>query len=67
MEVLPDSSLPDDLANRGYDVQPAVPAEGERIIPAWAVETILIEGSTVGAIRTSHASIARVWRYVFQL
>jgi hypothetical protein len=64
MEVLPGSTLHDDLAKRGYDVGPADPPEGQRIVPDGHVESILIEDGT-GVIRTAHAGICKVLRYCF--
>jgi hypothetical protein len=67
MEVLPDSSLPADLRKRGYDVRPADPAEGQRIVSAAHVEDVLTEGSTRTTIRTVREGIVRVARYCFPL
>jgi hypothetical protein len=67
IECLPDSVVPKDLHSRGYDVRPADPPEGQRIVPAMRTEHVSIEGSTVGAIRTSHPGIVKVLRYCFQL
>ena len=56
--------MPADVAKRGYDVRPADPPEGQRIVPAGHIENVLIEGRT-GVIRTAHAGICKVLRYCF--
>jgi hypothetical protein len=66
METLPDSSLPSLLHERGYDVQPADPATGERIVANDTIEDVTTE-STRPAFRTTHAGIRRVLRYCFSL
>jgi hypothetical protein len=65
LETLPGSSLPAELEKLGYEVEPD--GEGQRIIPAAKVETVLIEGSTKSTIRTLREGIVRVLRYQFGL
>src|SRR5262245_35630441 len=67
MECRAESDLPTDLAKRGYDVRPADPPEGQRIVAAARVEDVVTEGSTRTAIRTLREGIVRVLRYTFQL
>jgi len=74
VECLPDSTLPDELRARGYDVQPD--GEGQRIIPGSIIEQFSlngdgelvpwIEGKPVAEMRT-HAGICRVKRYGFSI
>jgi hypothetical protein len=61
------SSLPKDLHERGYDVRPADPPQGQRIVPAARVEEVLTEGSTRTTIRTLREGIVRVQRFEFLL
>jgi hypothetical protein len=77
-EVLPNSPIPLALTELGYDVRPADPAEGQRILAAPIVERVTLTSSgafepltpdstkAVAEIRT-HAGIARVMRYAFNL
>jgi hypothetical protein len=65
LEVLPDSSLPRELSKLGYDVRPASPPEGQRIVANARTEEIITEGSTRPVFRTSHAGICKVLRYCF--
>jgi hypothetical protein len=67
MEVLENSELPADLIRRGYELEPADPPSGERILPTARTEHILIENSTKSTIVVTHAGVVRVLRYVFQL
>lgn len=76
--VAPNSTLPDDLIAIGYNVVPADPPEGQRILAnaitqkltlsSCGVFEALTEGSTkpVAEIR-SHAGIVPVWRFAFTL
>jgi hypothetical protein len=66
IETLPGSTLPDELRAAGHDVQPADPAEGQRILPTAITEMVVTEGSTV-PIRMTHAGIVRVERYGFMM
>jgi hypothetical protein len=63
-ECLPTSSLPEQLIDANYLVEPA--GEGQRILPAAIVETITVEGSTVPRT-VRHAGIAKVLRFSFDL
>jgi hypothetical protein len=67
MECLPDSDVPQDLARRGYDLRPADPPEGQRIVANARSEDVLIEGSTRATIRTMREGIVKVLRYTFPL
>jgi hypothetical protein len=75
-EVLPGSPLPDDLRARGYTVH--ADGEGERILHSSVVEwftrtssgafELMTEGSTKPpASRVTHAGIARVERFFFDM
>ena len=78
LETLPDSTLPAELISLGYDVVPADPPEGQRILAGSIVErfgktssgayALLSPESTeaIAEIRT-HAGIVRVLRYTFSL
>jgi hypothetical protein len=59
------TDLPTELAQRGYELE-AGPS-GERILPAGRLENVTIEGSSRSTIRTAHAGIVKVMRYVFPL
>jgi len=76
MECLEGSSLPDDLRDAGYDLEPA--GEGERILPTAIVERftqsadgtlgILTAGSTqVVTTVVHHAGIVPVLRFTFTM
>jgi hypothetical protein len=77
-EVLEKSAIPLALTQHGYDVRPADPPEGQRLLAAPIVEKLtltssgafepLTDGSTkaVVEIRT-HAGIVRVMRYSFTI
>lgn len=64
IECLPGSELPDELRERGYELEES--GEGQRILPAGIVETFITEGSTVPRTVT-HAGIVRVLRFGFSL
>ena len=76
--TLPRSALPDELRAAGYDLRPADPPEGRRILANAITQTLTLtscgvfeemtEGSTkpVAEIRT-HAGIVCVLRYAFAL
>jgi len=59
-ETLPGSTLPAELRAMGYEVEPE--GEGQRILPAAIVETVITECSTV-PIMVRHAGIGKVKRY----
>jgi hypothetical protein len=65
LEVLPGSSLPDELRGKGYTVEEN--GEGTRLIPHAIVEAVVTEGSTRPAYRTTHAGIVAVDRFTFTL
>ena len=78
MECLHGSPLPEELRQQGYDIVPADPPEGERIIAGQIVERLTLtscgifepmtEGSTKPIAETrTHAGIARVARFRFTL
>jgi hypothetical protein len=64
MQCLLDSTLPDELRARGYDL--VEDGETERILPHSITEMVITEGSTV-PIRVTHAGIVKVRRYDFDL
>jgi len=77
-ECVPGSTLPDALTRAGYDVGPADPPEGERILPTAIIEhftrngagdlVALSAGSTLPVAETRrHAGIVKVMRYAFSL
>src|ERR1700753_158988 len=43
-ECVPGSTLPDALTRAGYDVSPADPPQGERILPTAITEMVITEG-----------------------
>jgi len=74
-EVLPHSPIPAKLIELGYDVRPADPPEGQRILGAAITERLALSSSgayeplaeateAVAEIRT-HAGIVRVTRFSF--
>jgi hypothetical protein len=77
-ETLPNSPIPQQLVELGYDVRPADPPEGQRILADAIVQKLTLtssgefeemtEGSTkpVAEVR-HHVGIARVLRYSFAL
>ena len=77
-EALPESSLAAELEAAGYDVMPADPCEGQRILPNAIVEQFtsradgelepLTEGSTRPVAETRrHAGIVRVSRFTLSI
>jgi len=64
-ECLPGSTLPAEIAKAGYRLEPASPAEGQRIVANAMVEDVLTEGSTRTTIRTVREGIVRVVRFAF--
>jgi hypothetical protein len=64
MQCLLDSTLPDELRARGYDL--VEDGETERILPHAITAMVVTEGSTV-PIRVTHAGIVRAKRYGFSL
>jgi hypothetical protein len=66
VECLPTSTLPSELAKAGYQLQPADPPEGQRILPAAITEAVITEGSTVPNMM-QHTGIVQVLRYSFPL
>jgi hypothetical protein len=78
IECLPQSPISARLIERGYDVRPADPPEGERILPAAIVQEftltssgayeLMTEGSTKPIAQIlRHAGIVRVLRYTFTM
>jgi hypothetical protein len=77
VECLPGSELPDHLLAAGYDVRPADPPEGERIIPGSITELLTLsssgafeaatENSTMPIYTRTHSGVCRVRRYRFTI
>jgi hypothetical protein len=76
VEVLPGSSLPDELRQLGYQLEPD--SEGQRILPAAIVENFArrADGAlapiTAGATRAiaetrTHAGLVKVERFAFRI
>jgi hypothetical protein len=65
IETLVGSTVPDELRASGYQLEEI--EGGERIIPAMRADHVLIEGNTVGAIRTLREGIVAVRRFMFAL
>jgi hypothetical protein len=76
IEVLPGSSLPDELQAQGYDLTPT--GDGERIVSTAITERFCmgadgeLEPLTSGSTRAvaqvvTHAGIVKIRRYVFDL
>jgi hypothetical protein len=63
-DALPDSTVPKQLRDLGYDVVDE--GAGERILSGAVVEHFLIEGSTAVQVR-HHAGITPIKRWVFDL
>jgi hypothetical protein len=77
IEVLPDSPIPAYFISRGYEVRPAVPPEGERIIAGSITERLELSssGAVVAATEDStkpvhmrvHSGIVRTRRFTFSI
>jgi hypothetical protein len=65
LDVLPFSTLPEQLIEKGYVLEND--GNGERLIPHAITETVLVEGSTMLAYRTTHAGVVAVDRFKFSL
>jgi hypothetical protein len=76
IECLPGSVVPDRLRDAGYDLRPADPPEGERIIAGSIVERLELsssgafepatENSTKPIFTRTHAGICKVLRFAFR-
>lgn len=47
IETLPASTLSDQLCQAGYEVLPADPPEGQRLLGSAIVELVAVEGSSI--------------------
>jgi hypothetical protein len=65
LDVLTFSTLPEQLREKGYVLEND--GIGERLIPHAITETVLVEGSTMLAYRTTHAGVVAVDRFKFSL
>ena len=76
VEVLPGSTLPDELRGAGYAIVPA--GEGERILPAAIVQEFILSSSGAYELATEggtepiahtvrHAGLCKVLRYGFTM
>jgi hypothetical protein len=65
LEVLPFSTLPEQLTEKGYALE--ADGNGTRLIPHAITEAVITEGSTKPAYRVTHAGIVAVDRYRFTL
>jgi hypothetical protein len=65
LDVLPFSTLPEQLTEKGYQLE--LEGNGTRLIPHAIVEAVVTEGSTRPAYRVTHAGIVTVDRYSFKL
>jgi hypothetical protein len=65
LDVLPFSTLPEQLTEKGYQLE--LEGNGTRVIPHAITEAVVAEGSTKPAYRVTHAGIVAVDRYRFSL
>jgi hypothetical protein len=65
LDVLPFSTLPEQLTEKGYQLE--LEGNGTRLIPHAITEAVITEGSSRPAFRTTHAGIVAVDRFKFTL
>jgi hypothetical protein len=65
LETLEGSTLPDELAQLGYQLHPDAP--GERILPVAIVENIPVTAGSTATRAVAHAGVCRTERYTFSI
>ena len=65
METLPDSGLPDELRELGYDLRED--GTSERILAFGITEHIPVTEGSTATRRVQHAGIVKVRRYAFEM
>jgi len=65
LETLEGSTLPDELAQLGYQLHPDAP--GERILPVAIVESIEVTAGSSITRQVAHAGICRTERWHFDI
>jgi hypothetical protein len=65
MDVLPFSTLPEQLTEKGYQLE--LEGNGTRVIAHAVTEAVVTEGSTKPAYRVTHAGIVSVVKFKFSL